>query len=207
MLPPEDHEDLNNEQAAEKPGGSSSLVLWLVVFGLCVLFLGLYFVPATIVEYDLPLKEDLARMEELLATTPTPDPEEEELNAELLAIRANAMALEPINAQMARAHVDWPTLIRTISTYEHWQLRLTGILQSNSVITLNGEAIDEPIVTAYANMLRESDHFGTVVVQSITLRTVETQSRVNGQDEPVSSTANNKFAEFTILLELKAELP
>jgi hypothetical protein len=206
MLPPEYLEDLDNGQKAQKPGGSSSLVLWLVVFGLCVLLLGLYFVPVTIVEYDLPLETDLAHMQETLATTPTADPGEDALNTQLLEIRSNVLALEPISAQIAREHVDWPTLIRTISTYEYWQLRLTGIVQSNNVITLNGKAIDETVVTAYANMLRESGHFGAVVVQSIILRSLATPSTAT-QDEAASSTANDKYAEFTILLELKAEQP
>jgi Tfp pilus assembly protein PilN len=93
-----------------------------------------------------------------------------------------------------------------IANYDPAQMALSGLLQAERLVTINGRANDETIVMAYADMLRDSARFGEVKVQAITLVALPTPTplptEVAGTLQTPALPTN--VAEFTITVELLA---
>ncbi|MAS34932.1 MAG: hypothetical protein CL610_13060 [Anaerolineaceae bacterium] len=196
------------EEQPENTGGSSRLVLWLVMFSLGILFLPLYLISTTIQESVIPLESELATLEAQLTATPAPDPAEEALRAELLSLNQQVRALEVVQGELETNHTNWPAIMAVIAGYDQNVMRLTALKQTDIHVTLNGAAQNESVVTAYADDLRASAYFDSVKVQSLNLRILPTATPPKGNASDgataaqTNSTGLEREVEFTILMTL-----
>jgi len=190
-------DDEDDVAAPEQPGGASRLIRWLIVFGLALLFMPLYLISTTIKEDTVPLKTTLVSLQQTLASTPRPNQSEQNLKATLVQAQKQAIELENSRPTLVANHFDWPAAIMVIGNYDQAVLAITSIVQTETRITLNGQATDEATAMLYAQALRESSQFQRVTVQTITLKAAPT-----GAAKPDAPPVD-KPAVFTILIELK----
>jgi Tfp pilus assembly protein PilN len=199
-----DELDENEEEDSESSGGSSRLVLWLIIAGLGILFVPLYLLSATLKDSKAPMETELADIQATLTITPPPNPTEQALRDTLLQLRGQAGELETLYDDLSANHIDWPAAMAVIANFDPAQMSLTGLLQAERRVTLNGRANDETIVMAYADMLRDSARFGEVKVQAIAQVALPTPTplptEVAGTLPTPAQPVN--IAEFTITVEL-----
>jgi Tfp pilus assembly protein PilN len=173
QMPPEmaspNPADLNNlsEQHHPRTSFRRAIILWLVVIGLAVFSLPLYFVPLIIRGSITRLEADLLAIQETRTSSSTPAPEVQELINTLAQIQNPASEIEEVSPTIVAGRTDWPATMAAISNYNPAQIALTSLTHTGNQITLNGQAIDETAVAAYVRALEGSNLFSRVVVQSI----------------------------------------
>jgi len=169
-----DAADLNNlpEQHQPRKRSRRTIILWLVVISFAAFFIPLYFVSASIRSENTRLETDLQFVQQALTEGHTPAPEVQELMNTLAQVQEAAGEIEGAHNAITAGHTDWAAVMAAIGNYDPAQLTLTSLTQADNRITLNGRAIDDSIVIAYARALEESTLFSRVVVQS--LRTIAT---------------------------------
>ena len=165
-------EDQDELQGDEAPAGSSKIVIWLVLFGLMILFLPLYVVSTTIKSTNEKLTTELEGIQSTLDAPPLVDPAKESLSAQLADIQAQNQALESIRASLMSAYINWPSVMASISAFDPNQMTVGSVVQIESGVRITGRAQQEIIAMAYADMLRASNLFDTVAVESITLQSI-----------------------------------
>ena len=161
--------DLNNlpEQYHPRTSFQRAIILWLVVIGLAVFSLPLYFVPLIIRGSITRLEADLLAVQETRTGSSTPAPEVQELMNTLAQIQKPASEIEEVSPTIVAGRTDWAAIMAAISNYNPAQIALSSLTHAGNQITLNGQAIDETAVAAYVRTLEGSNLFSRVVVQSI----------------------------------------
>jgi Tfp pilus assembly protein PilN len=144
-----------------------TIILGLVVIGLVTSFLPLYLVAATIRDDITRSEADLLSVQAAVTSISAPAPEVQELVNTLAQVQGSASKIEEASAAIAAGHTDWPAIMAAINNYNPAQIALTSLTHADNRITLNGQAIDDSAVVAYARALEESKLFSRVVVQSI----------------------------------------
>jgi Tfp pilus assembly protein PilN len=190
---PADLDDLDTATSEQKPQSSSRLVLWLIIAGLALLLIPLYQISATVSDDNAVLEAQIADLEATLASTPQPKSSDQALKAQLLQVQTQLKALEDIQPTLTANHVDWLTVIGIISNCDPQDIVLTGLTQSNNRVILTGQAVDESTVMAYTQMLKDSNQFKRVIVQSIALKNASPLT---------SAEVKAKLADFIISFEL-----
>ncbi|MCP5099243.1 MAG: hypothetical protein GY943_27130 [Chloroflexi bacterium] len=148
---------------------SGTLILWLVVLGLMVLFIPLYFVATTLQTNVVQLESDLAPLE--AALTVEPQSPSTELSQSLSEIQAQVDQFAGVAPALTVGNINWPDIINTIRNVDSAQLALTSITQSDNQLIITGRAVDDTAVIDYARELETSGQFKRVVVESIVLVT------------------------------------
>lgn len=168
----ENEEELQDEQeeGSEAPAGGSKLVLWLVIAGLGVLFLPLYFISTTVKSTNEKLTAQLKDIQATL-TAPVPvDPAKQTLSAEYIIAQNESSALASIKSTLMASHINWPTIMAAIGAYDTNQMTVSNVDQIENGIRISGRAKQEIIAMSYADMLRATGLFDVVAVESITLQ-------------------------------------
>jgi len=160
--------DLNSsEQYQPRRLPLRAIILGLVVIGLATLILPLYLVSVTIRGEITRLEADLLPIQVTLTRISAPAPEVRELMNTLAQVQESVSEIEEVSRPIVADRTDWLAIMAAISNYNPAQLALTSLTHADNLITLNGRAVDESTVVAYARALEESDLFSRVVVQSI----------------------------------------
>ena len=207
-----DFYDLDTPPEPARPARASRIIVWLVVLGLGVLILPLYLIGATIKGENARLEAESQQIQQTLESPPPVSAEEQALTDTLSQIRASVNEIEAARSRFAASHIDWPSVMTMLANYDPAQMGLTGLTQTENRVVLNGEANNEAIVTAYAQMLGQSDRFRRVVVQSMTKQVLPTPTptasapAASGETTPGTG-FRAEYVEFVILIELKAQLP
>ena len=164
---PEDEvfEDLEEEEVPES--SRRSLVLWLIVIGLAVLFIPLYLVFNTLQSDVTRLESALAPLQAELDTQGTPPPELQLLMEQAAAANGDVDAIAAVYPTLVVSHIDWQPAMNTVADYDQTQMLLTNIAQDGRKLTIVGKAFDQSLVVAYARSLEESGLFSNVEIQSI----------------------------------------
>lgn len=190
----------DDEQAAAPSRASTSrLVIWLVILSFMLLLLPLYLISTTIQQDIAGLETELTGLQATLAYTPPPVPEEEALREALTSARGRLNLLAPLNDELAASHINWPATIAAIGAYDQREIDLTTLTQTENRIIINGRADQETAVMAYADVLKESELFARVIVQSITMRDLPGPTPT---DREAPTPVPARVAEFAILVEL-----
>jgi Tfp pilus assembly protein PilN len=165
-LNPADLNDLPEQhQPPRLPQGT--IILGLVVIGLVAFFLPLYLISTTIRDDITRSEANLLSVQATLTSISAPAPEAQELMNTLAQVQNSASEIEEASSAILANRTDWPAIMAAINNYNPTQLALTSITHADYRITLNGQAIDDTAVVAYARGLEESNLFSRVVVQSI----------------------------------------
>ncbi len=185
------HDSLDQETAFDQPEGSrfsGLLVIWLVVLGLIVLFIPLYFVAVT-------LRDDVTRLEGKAASLETGSVGAAGLNQSLQEVQEQVSQFNTVLPTLTAVNVDWAAAINSVRSIDSDRVALSRVLQNGTQLQISGRAIDDAAVVAYGRQLEESGFFNTVVVQSIVL--VErpfTQSELATQTAVLTQTAVSPVA-------------
>ena len=166
--------DLNNlpEQPRSRKPSQRTIILGLVVISFAAFFIPLYFVSVSIRSENTRLESDLQFIQGALAEGYTPAPDIQDLTDALAQIQGAASEIEGARNAIEADHTNWAAVMAAIGNYNPSQLTLTSLSQADSRIILNGRALDDSVVVAYAQDLEESGLFSRVVVQS--LKTIAT---------------------------------
>ena len=143
-------------------------VLWLTIIGLGLLFVPFYLTAQTAQQDNLRLESDLSQAQTDVASVPTLPAGAKQLQATVTAMQAQIDQLQPIQGTLVAGHLDWPTILSIVAGYDHMQLVLTGITQTDDRLVITGRASGDVAVTAYSQALKDSARFSRVVIQSIT---------------------------------------
>jgi Tfp pilus assembly protein PilN len=144
-----------------------AIILLLVAAALAILILPLYFISGRIGSDIARLEGELQSAQDALASISTPQPEVQELMSTLAQIQQPVGELEAAYPSIVAGRTDWPAVLAAIGNYNPAELTLSSLTQADSRITLEGQAVDSLIVTAYADALEKSDLFSSVEVKSM----------------------------------------
>jgi Tfp pilus assembly protein PilN len=172
MVLPNDPSQPEDEAVPEK--GGSRLTIWLVILGLCLLFLPLYLIGQTIQESTTTQQSELDSIQATLSYTPPPDPSAEALTGTLVQIQRENGMLESLQSTLVAIHIDWPSVMAVIGSYDPTQMSLTAVTQTATGISITGQADSQSIIASYSDMLRQSGLFAQVSIGSITIQAVPT---------------------------------
>lgn len=165
-----DPADLDNLlEPPQAEGFNRPLILWLIVIGLVVLFLPLYLLASTVGNDVATLESQLEEIQLALAEQPTPEPQVQALQATVDQVNQQVSALESVRTTLGGTNVDWPAVMALLGDYDAAQMEITALEQTENRLLLNGRAVDDTAVLAYARRLEASELFARVIVQSITL--------------------------------------
>lgn len=191
------------EEAAPASSRLATLGTWLTVVSLCALFATLFLISTTIKDLNTTAESDLAALQAQFAATPSPNPTEDALISTLVDMRAQVSALQPVQTELSANHRDWPTMMQYLAAYDPAQMTLIAIQQTDDQLMLEGEALNEGLVTAYASQLERSGFFARVTVQSLSVRLLPTATPVDPA-APTASTPAGRVVEFVIILDTLA---
>lgn len=164
---PEDDEFENLEDEIEPGSSRRSLVVWLIVIGLAILFIPLYLVFNTLRADVTRMESELTPLQEKLAAEGTPPPELQLLREQVAAANSDVDAIAAVYPTLVASHIDWQPAMKTIANYDRTQMLLVDITQNIRKLTITGKAFDQSQVVAYARTLEESGLFSSVEIQSI----------------------------------------
>jgi Tfp pilus assembly protein PilN len=161
--------DLNDQGEQPQPQKISrtTIILWLLVLSLAAFFVPLFLLSNGIRGDVLRLEGDLQPISATLAVINTPPPEIQQLLEELTQAQGSADEIEQTYLSLMAGRADWPAVMAAIGDYDPARLTLTSLAQTDNRLTLNGRAIDDSAVVAYARDLEESQLFARVVIQSV----------------------------------------
>jgi Tfp pilus assembly protein PilN len=211
MLPPEldeinDYEE--TEEGEETAGSGGKIVRWLVLLGIGILFAPLYLMGTTLKASKLPLQDELSGIQATLSATPSLDPTEQAMAGRLAELRSQINDLDSVQSTLSAAHIDWPSVMSIIASYDQGQMSVTGLAQTGSLLTLSGQANDENVIMAYANLLRQSNQLASVSIESITYHEAPTaippRAAVSTPQAAQAAQTQATFAEFILRVQLKA---
>lgn len=175
-MPPdivENEEEIQEvEGEVEALSGGSKLVIWLVIGGLAVLFLPLYVISTTVKSTNTKLTTELANIQATLSATPVVDPAQQTLSAQFLDIQQQSKAVGSVSSTLIASHINWPNVMAAIGAYDTSQMTVNNVSQISTGIRISGQAKQEVVAMAYADMLRQSGLFDTVAVESINLQSI-----------------------------------
>jgi Tfp pilus assembly protein PilN len=143
------------------------IILWLVVIGLAVLFLPLYFLSQNYQQDASRLRAELPRIQATLAALGPVDPQVQGLQSEIEQVQLTASALEQAFASVNPTRVDWPAMLASIGSFDPAQLSLTSLTHMGNHLLLAGKADAESSVEAYARELEKTGLFNRVSIESV----------------------------------------
>lgn len=164
----EDNEFEGLEENEETGTSRKSLVLWLIVIGLAVLFVPLFLVFNTLRNDVTRLQTELEPLQAELADEGAPPPEIQLLMEQAALANGEVDAVAAVYPTLVASHIDWQPAMQTLGSYDQSQMLLTNITQDVRRLTIVGKAMDQSRVVAYARALEESGLFNSVEIQSIT---------------------------------------
>ena len=173
-MPPdiEENEEIIDEVEDESPSGGSKIVVWLVIFGLAVLFLPLYIISTTVKSTNEKLSTGLEDVQAVLSATPAVPPAQQTLSAQFLSLQKQSQAAGSVSSTLIASYINWPTIMAAVGAYDPNQMNVNSVTQIVNGIRITGRAQQETIAMAYADMLRASGLFDVVAVESITLQSI-----------------------------------
>src|SRR5574341_1534424 len=135
---------------ASESGGlaGKTAILWLLALSAVILIAPLYLASQRLGEDNVHLSADVVRMETSLAELSTPGSEVGELEATMTQVQAQIDALDPIYANLSGSHVDWPSTMLVVSSYDAEHLEVTGLTQTDMRLVISGRADSEAAVMA-----------------------------------------------------------
>ncbi len=158
-------EDENSDTVAERPFGS--MILWLGMLGLVILFVSLYFVSNMLGNEVDRLQSESVPLQTALSAPVQPLPQAQELAVTLTAVHNQTSQMAAILPTLDAENVQWPAVMAVIDDVDSSAIQLSGIEQTGNQLLIRGRAANEAFAIEYAHQLEASGQFRLVVVQSI----------------------------------------
>jgi Tfp pilus assembly protein PilN len=141
--------------------------LWLIAGGLLILFVPGLLISASLVDNGRRMDSELRAVRTALANVSTSSPDTTSALATLTYIQTQTQQLNSTYATLVGPRTDWAAVVATINNVDPSQIAVTALNRTNNQLTLEGRALTQDAVVAYARALSGSDLFGRVVVQSV----------------------------------------
>lgn len=179
-----------------------------LVMGALVLLLVAFALMARSIQSEVTQAEaTLMTVQAELLQRQTPAPAMLSLMATLTQTRALAAQ---IRAAAPPASIHWPQMIAALERYDPNVIALRSLTQVEQQITLTGQAANDEAVVAYTQAIEATEHFATVVLQSLSrippsVATAgtggeATDSAIQATDPPFLDSPS--LVEFVIIVEL-----
>jgi hypothetical protein len=144
-----------------------AIELWMVALLFTFLLIPVYLVYLSI-ERDVDrLNADYQIVQQTLTAMGTPDPEKQALKKDLTQVQSAIALIKGASSDLEDRNVDWPAVMVAIKRYNPIQITLDSVRQSDERLILEGHAVDDSVVIAYSNRLKENDLFADVTVRSL----------------------------------------
>ena len=157
--------DVDNQEIAPRPFGS--VVLWLGVLGLAILFVPLYLMSNTLDNEVNRLTSEVVPLQTALASTPAPPPQAQGSIVTLTAVHSQNVQMEAILPTLQAENFNWSATMGIINQINGSGMQISGIEQAGNQLIIRGRALNDGFVTDYANLLEASGQFSAVEVRSI----------------------------------------
>jgi Tfp pilus assembly protein PilN len=164
---PFDLEEFETLEELEEPRQFGSMILWLGVLGLAILFIPLYLMSNTLGSEVTRLEAEILPLQTVLASTPGPLPQDQGLIVTLTAVHNQTDQMAAILPTLEAENVNWNAAMRVINQVDGTGLTLTGIEQAGNQLIIRGRGQNDDFVTTYARQLENSGQFVQVNIQSI----------------------------------------
>ena len=179
-----------------------------LVMGALVLLLVAFALMARSIQSEVTQAEaTLMTVQAELLQRQTPAPAMLSLMATLTQTRALAAQ---IRAAAPPASIHWPQMIAALERYDPNVIALRSLTQVEQQITLTGQAANDEAVVAYTQAIEATEHFATVVLQSLSRIPPSvapagtggeaTDSAIQATDPPFLDSPS--LVEFVIIVEL-----
>lgn len=196
MLP--DQTPLDEELDSQPSGRAARFVPWLFVLALALLFVPVYLFSGALEDTSAPLATEAEVLQATITAPPPVPPEEAALADQLLELRSLLGAIQNIPPTLIAGHIDWPTIMATVRSYDADLIRLTGLNNQSNQLTLQGNAMQESAVLDYAHLLERTGFFSRVNVQAITVNPVPPPTVV--PEQPREGTLAELYMPFIFTL-------
>ena len=203
-------DDAVEEETEENEGGGglSRLILWLIVLGLGMMLLPMYLVSTTVKDDNLRLATEMVDLQATIQGPAPVKPETKKLTDSLSALQSQLNVLSPLNTNLSQNHINYPTLMATISHYDQGRMIVNSVSETDKIILISGEAENEEVVMSYSTRLRDSEQFQDVTIQSIVSKVLPTATPMpEGVTADPGGPRWSKSAQFVISLALKPDRP
>lgn len=147
----------------------SRIAVWILIAGLALMFVPLFFLASAIRQAKVQIAEQATAVQELLVATRPVPADLDALTQGRLDVLSQARTLQDTADGLAERHRNLPVVMGILLQYSPTSMTLTQIAQADTLLTLSGEAHDQTILMDYVTMLRASDLFERVTIQSLTL--------------------------------------
>lgn len=164
---PFDFEESNIENQEITPRPFGSVVLWLGVLGLAILFVPLYLMSNTLDDEVNRLASEIVPLQTSLASTPAPPPQAQGSIVTLTAVHSQNVQMEAILPTLQAENFNWSATMGIINQINGSGMQISGIEQAGNQLIIRGRALNDGFVTDYANLLEASGQFSVVEVRSI----------------------------------------
>ncbi|MHB1296520.1 MAG: PilN domain-containing protein [Anaerolineae bacterium] len=144
-----------------------TIALSLAALGVLLLMLPLALAARSLGASTARYQAEMAAIQETRIALDTPAPQVVTLQAEADGLRADMEAIRTLQPVSGTLAVDWPAVMKALSSFAPNQMTLIALSQEGNRLVVQGRALDDSIVVAYARSLETSSLFSRVVVRSI----------------------------------------
>ncbi len=145
----------------------AQVAAWVVLVAVVVAGVGLFLVSTQLGSSAVRLQGEVTAAVATLSGQAVPNVELRQVQAKLTAAAEEGAQLAAIDSALDGS--DWPRILAAIAAYDPARLRILRLTQEEAVLRLQGLAVDDDTVLAYARQLEASRAFARVVIE--TLRT------------------------------------
>ncbi|MBI5033779.1 MAG: PilN domain-containing protein [Chloroflexi bacterium] len=168
QLPNEDAVDkLLAPQAAEPEKLSQTTkIMLMAAVSMLVFFLPLFLLTTAVNEDVKGMNTDLGFVRTSLTQVPTPIPAIQKYMTPIAQTQGQINQFNVVYPTLTSPRADWSLVMTAIGKYDPTQISLVAISRTATSVTITGNAINDNVITAYAQSLEQSNVFSRVVVQS-----------------------------------------
>ena len=163
---------------SERPGSRlpKNQLLWLALLVFTALLVGLSLLLTSWRRDVAQLEATLTPLSGLLTATPVPLLGEDQLA--LATLQAQQAQVELLLGDLSANRRNWAQAVSAIRAYNQQDISLSQLTQNGDELLIEGQAVDETAVIAYADALEASGQFRRVVVQSVVVLPEPTETAV-----------------------------
>lgn len=143
-----------------------SIALWLFVLGATLLFIFLFILSRAARQNLTVLEQEVVLLETAVATQLSGS-EGSGFSQELAMLEQQLAQIDMLNPTLDAQQVNWPLAMQAIRNLNPNEVRIEIISQQPGQLSIQGQAVSDTAVNAYAEQLNNSGAFSRVIIQSL----------------------------------------
>lgn len=150
----------------EEEASAGNIALWLVILGATLLFIFLFVLSRAMRRDIVRLQNEVIPLETAVADQ-SATPGAPSFEQDLVILTEQLAQIEQLSPTLDAQQINWPLAVQAIRRLNPNEVRIETISQQPGQLSLQGRAINEAAVNAYAAQLESSGAFSRVIVQTI----------------------------------------